>query len=131
MLPGTQTAYGRPAAGWRLRLYEIVFESETTAGRAFDQALVVAIVLSVAVVVADSVPSLQDRFGPAFDRCGVVLHGAVHGGIHRAAPVREAAVAVRAQLLRPGGPALDPADVPRLLPAADLRADQRSHAAPA
>src|SRR5437763_4757278 len=67
MLPGTQTAYGRPAAGWRLRLYEIVFESETTAGRAFDQALVVAIVLSVAVVVADSVPSLQDRFGPAFD----------------------------------------------------------------
>jgi voltage-gated potassium channel len=67
MLPGTEAAYGRPAAGWRRRLYEIVFESETAAGRAFDQALVVVIALSVAVVVADSVPSLQDRFGHVFD----------------------------------------------------------------
>lgn len=67
MLPGTQAPFGRPAGGWRLRLYEIVFESETPAGRAFDQALVVAILLSVAVVIADSVAPLQQRFGRAFD----------------------------------------------------------------
>ena len=67
MLPGTEANFGRPASGWRLRLYEIVFESETAAGRAFDQALVVAIVLSVAVVIADSVGPLQRRFGRAFD----------------------------------------------------------------
>lgn len=28
---------GKPLAGWRLRLYSVVFESETRAGRLFDQ----------------------------------------------------------------------------------------------
>src|SRR4051812_7593129 len=66
MLPGTENALGRPAAGWRRRLYEIVFESETPAGRAFDKVLVMAIVVSVAVVVADSVPALHQRWRGAF-----------------------------------------------------------------
>lgn len=66
MLPGTEAEYGRPTSGWRLRLYQIVFESETPAGRAFDKVLVVAILLSVAVVIADSVPSLQQRQPAAF-----------------------------------------------------------------
>src|SRR3954447_2906333 len=67
MQPGTEAVFGRPAGGWRRRLYEIVFESETVAGRAFDQVVVLAIVLSVAVVVADSVPSMQARFGGVLD----------------------------------------------------------------
>ena len=46
----------------RARLYGIVFESETPAGRAFDLALLVAILASVAVVMADSVQSISARF---------------------------------------------------------------------
>jgi len=67
MLPGTQEELGRPEEGWRRRLYVIVFESETPAGRAFDKVLVVAILVSIAVVIADSVPSLHTRHRTAFD----------------------------------------------------------------
>jgi len=66
MLPGTQQELGRPHAGWRRRLHEIVFESETPAGRAFDVVLVAAILVSVAVVIADSVPDWHQRHGTAF-----------------------------------------------------------------
>ena len=65
MLPGTEAEFGRPAAGWRRRLYEIVFEAETPAGRAFDKVLVLAILLSVGVVMADSVPAIHERFRTA------------------------------------------------------------------
>lgn len=60
-------AAGQPG-GWRHRLYAVIFESDTPAGRAFDQVLVLAIVVSVAVVVADSVPATSARFGFLFDR---------------------------------------------------------------
>lgn len=52
---------------WRARLYVIIFEAETRSGRRFDQLLILAVVLSVAVVVADSVQSLQSRYGRLFD----------------------------------------------------------------
>ena len=48
--------YGKPPAGWRRRLYNIIFEADTPAGRRFDIALVFAILLSILVVVLDSVP---------------------------------------------------------------------------
>lgn len=52
---------GRPLDGWRLRLYTIIFEADTRAGRVFDVALLLAIVSSVAVVFADSVTTLHER----------------------------------------------------------------------
>ena len=58
-----------PAAalhGWRLRVYTIIFEADTRTGRWFDQALIACILLSVAVVMADSVPSLGARYHRAF-----------------------------------------------------------------
>ena len=54
---------GRPLAGWRLRLYTIIFEADTRAGRAFDLALIVMILASVAVVVADSMASVHQQHG--------------------------------------------------------------------
>lgn len=60
--PGTDTAL----QGWRLRLYTIIFESDTRAGRTFDIALIGLILLSVAVVVADSMPRLQPRWHGTF-----------------------------------------------------------------
>jgi len=59
--------YGRPPSGWRARLFRIIFESDTRAGLLFDQALIVLILVSLAVVVADSVESLQARWGGVFE----------------------------------------------------------------
>ena len=56
-------ALGRPLAGWRLRLYTIIFEADTRAGRAFDLALIVMILASVTVVVADSMASVHQQHG--------------------------------------------------------------------
>lgn len=53
--------YAGPAGGWRAHLYEIIFGIDTRAGRAFDIALVVAIMLSILVVVLDSVPTIRAR----------------------------------------------------------------------
>ena len=58
---------GKPLSGWRLRLYTIIFEADTRAGRLFDQGLIAVILLSVTVVVLDSVASIQARFGPVLD----------------------------------------------------------------
>lgn len=52
----------KPQMGWRLQLYTIIFEADTRAGRRFDQALIAVILASVAVVMADSVNHINDRF---------------------------------------------------------------------
>ena len=46
---------GKPLSGWRLKVYTIIFEAETPAGRRFDLALLIMILLSVMVVFAESV----------------------------------------------------------------------------
>lgn len=53
--------YGRPITGWRLRLYTIIFEEDTRAGRAFDLTLIACILASVAVVVLDSMSEVHAR----------------------------------------------------------------------
>jgi len=50
-----------PPGGWRARLHRIIFGIDTRAGRAFDIGLVAAILLSILVVVLDSVPSIRVR----------------------------------------------------------------------
>jgi voltage-gated potassium channel len=59
--------FGKPASGWRRRVHEIVFESDTRTGRAFDLVVITAILVSVAVVIADSVPALSRRWRTPFD----------------------------------------------------------------
>ncbi len=51
---------------WKLRLHEIIFESNTKAGKAFDVTLLVCILLSISVVMADSVSSLHNQYGHIF-----------------------------------------------------------------
>lgn len=55
-------AFGRPATGWRRKLYVIIFESDTPAGLLFDQVLLVAILASVTVVMLDSVVVVSSRY---------------------------------------------------------------------
>jgi voltage-gated potassium channel len=56
--------FGKPSGGWRLRLYRVVFESDTRAGQIFDIVVIAAILLSVAAVMADSVESVAMRYSP-------------------------------------------------------------------
>ena len=58
---------GRPSSGWRRRMFQVIFESDTPAGRVFDKVIVVLILVSVAVVIADSVPAISRRHRALFD----------------------------------------------------------------
>ena len=58
--------FGRPLSGWRLRLYIVIFEADTRAGRRFDLWLIAAVLASVLVVILDSVQSLHARWGTLF-----------------------------------------------------------------
>jgi len=50
---------------WRERIGRVIFETDTPAARAFDVALLWAIVASVVAVVLESVPSIRVAYGPA------------------------------------------------------------------
>ena len=50
-------------AAWRERLRVIIFEADTPAGKAFDVALLVAIVASVGAVLLESVGSIREQHG--------------------------------------------------------------------
>jgi voltage-gated potassium channel len=52
-----------PQSAWKQRAYQVIFESDTRAGRNFDVALLVAIVLSVVAVMLESVTSINLRYG--------------------------------------------------------------------
>ncbi|MDQ1918936.1 ion transporter [Massilia pseudoviolaceinigra] len=61
--PHTPPAYGKPDTGLRRRIYTIIFEADTRTGKTFDVLLVALILLSIVVVLLDSVPSVVARFG--------------------------------------------------------------------
>jgi len=65
-----------PLAPWREQLRVVIFEADTPAGKAFDVALLVAILASVAAVMLDSVESIRAAYGPplvAAEWCFTVL----------------------------------------------------------
>ena len=52
-----------PGHPYRAKLHEVIFEADTTAGKAFDVALLVLIVGSVLVVMLESVASIREQYG--------------------------------------------------------------------
>ena len=48
---------------FREKIYDIIFEADTPAGKAFDVLLIVSIILSVLVVMLDSVQSIHQNYG--------------------------------------------------------------------
>lgn len=52
-------------SGWRARLHEIIFETDTIVGRLFDASLIAAIVVSVILVMLDSVAWINESYGRA------------------------------------------------------------------
>lgn len=55
-----------PKKDWRFRLHEIIYESNTPAGKAFDLSLLIAIFASIIVVMLDSVVGMHQRYGRLF-----------------------------------------------------------------
>ena len=55
----------RVLSGWRARLHEIIYETDTAAGRLFDASLIAAIVVSVVLVMLDSVSWINESYGSA------------------------------------------------------------------
>lgn len=50
---------------WRQRLHEVIFEADTPAGKLFDVLLIVSIVISVVLVMLDSVSGIRAQYGRA------------------------------------------------------------------
>lgn len=48
---------------WRARLHNIIYESDTAAGKTFDIILLAAIVISIVVVMLDSIDTINARYG--------------------------------------------------------------------
>ncbi|PWS33106.1 ion transporter [Pedobacter paludis] len=55
-----------PHQDWRFKLHEIIYESNTPAGKAFDVGLLIAIFTSIIVVMLDSVVSIHQKYGDLF-----------------------------------------------------------------
>jgi voltage-gated potassium channel len=60
---------------WRERLHQTIYESTTAAGKAFDVALLVAIVASILVVMLDSMGRWHNRYGDLFRLLELVFTG--------------------------------------------------------
>ena len=59
-----ETEFKEPAqSNWRQKIYEVVFEAETPAGRIFDITLISLILLSVLAVFLESVRSIREIYG--------------------------------------------------------------------
>ena len=48
---------------WRHRLHEVIFEADTSGGKAFDLMLIVCIALSIVVIMLDSIQALHEQYG--------------------------------------------------------------------
>jgi len=62
-MPDTPSAASAAPANWRFRLHEVIYESNTRAGKAFDVGLLIAIFTSIMVVMLDSVRSIHAKYG--------------------------------------------------------------------
>lgn len=49
---------------WRFKLHEVIFEADTPAGKWFDVLLILSILVSVVMVMLDSVSAIQKTYGP-------------------------------------------------------------------
>jgi len=51
---------------WKKKWYQIIFESDTTAGRRFDLGLMIAILGSLSVIMLETVPKINERYADIF-----------------------------------------------------------------
>jgi voltage-gated potassium channel len=60
---------------WKARLYEIIFEADTPAGKLFDISLLILIILSCLIVMLETVPEIPVGYAPYFYRFELIFTG--------------------------------------------------------
>lgn len=55
------------AHNWQAKLHDVIYESNTPAGKAFDISLLLLILASILVVILDSIPAWSARYGQLFE----------------------------------------------------------------
>ncbi len=55
-----------PLSPWRVKLHEVIFEADTSAGKLFDFVLIWCILLSVFMIIMESVEPINDKYGELF-----------------------------------------------------------------
>lgn len=55
-----------PESGWRGKVYQVIYFSDTPAGKLFDITLLVAILISTALVMLESIPGIYNSYGHFF-----------------------------------------------------------------
>ncbi len=58
---------------YRQRCYQIVFESDTPAGKAFDVALLMLILVSIVLLIVGTVDRYEERYADVFHWCEIVV----------------------------------------------------------
>ena len=56
----------RPESSWRVKIHEVIFEADTPPGKAFDIVLILSILISVVVIMLQSVKSMNARYSALF-----------------------------------------------------------------
>jgi voltage-gated potassium channel len=57
----------RNFAPWRNQLHEIIFEADTKSGKFFDVTLLILIIISIILVMLESIAEINDIYGPWFN----------------------------------------------------------------
>ncbi|MDP5076465.1 MAG: ion transporter [Nonlabens sp.] len=52
--------------GWRAKIHQVIYEADTPAGKLFDLVLLFIILVSIALVMLESVPSIGQKYGSLF-----------------------------------------------------------------
>ena len=67
MASGSEVPIPRALSGWRLTWYTVIFEADTAAGKRFDLLLVWSIMISLLVIMMDSVQSIHEDYTDLLD----------------------------------------------------------------
>lgn len=57
------------------KIYTIIFESDTPAGKAFDVTLIILILISIFAVIVESIPTIREQYGQSFLYLELLLSG--------------------------------------------------------
>ena len=57
----------KPNSKWRNQLHEIIYEADTPAGKFFDLSLLVVIILSILLVMLESIDPIGIKYAPFFN----------------------------------------------------------------
>ena len=63
----------KPTNSWRKRIHEIIYEADTKAGKKFDILLLITIIISVILVVLESVETINLKYSVFLNLCEWVI----------------------------------------------------------